>query len=316
MTWSRAACPMCGGQDVAETLVAHERQFGLPGEFTYARCTSCRSLWLVDPPEDLGAYYPDAYYSFDAAATVGLVGRLKAASARTAITGRGFVGRMLGMVQPAASAGLHHWLRRAGVTHDSRILDVGSGGGALLAALAGAGYRDLTGVDPFIASDATHGGVRLLRRTVERLDETFDLVMMHHALEHVPDPAATLRALRDRLRTGGHCLVRVPVADSEALRIHGERWVQLDAPRHLVIPSAPALVALAARRGLELVEQRHDSTAIQYWGSRLYERDVPLSRAGAHLGWFGRQRGRWRARRANARGEGDQAAFLFRAVPG
>ena len=311
---SGPTCLICGGDRWARTLSARERQFGLPGAFRYAQCARCDSLQLLDVPADLGAYYPAGYYSFDVAPARGVGARLKGVRDRSAVTGHGTLGRLLAVVQPPPAAGLHRWLQLAGVGPDSRILDVGCGGGALLHTLAAAGYRDLTGVDPFLDGDRRAGIVRLLRRTVEALDETFDLVMMHHALEHVPDPAATVRALRARCRSGAHCLVRVPIAPSAAFRRYGERWVQLDAPRHLVIPSERGLIALAERAGFALVSHRQDSTAIQWWGSALYAGDGLLSVDGARVGWVGRQRGRLRAWRANARGEGDQAAFLFRAA--
>jgi SAM-dependent methyltransferase len=306
------ACKVCGAASWARTLAARERQFGLPGTFHYGECAACGSLQLLDPPASMSEYYPAGYYSFGSPGR-GLVARLKGAAARSAVTGRGLLGRALGVLQPPPGAGLARWLRAAGVTRSSRVLDVGCGSGALLRTMASAGYTSLTGVDPFLDADRTVGRVRLLRRTVEALDETFDFVMMHHALEHVPEPAETLRALRARLAPGGHCLVRVPVTGSAALRAYGDRWVQLDAPRHLVVPSVEGLTTLAARSGLALAERRHDSTAIQFWGSELYARDVTLAAGGARTGWLRKQRGRLRAARANARGEGDQAAFLFRA---
>jgi SAM-dependent methyltransferase len=305
-------CLCCGARRWSGTLLAEERQFGLPGRFTYAQCGACDALQLLDAPADLGAYYPPGYYSFDAGPGSGLADHLKRARALAAVTGRGTVGRLLGFVQPAPEAGLHRWLARAGITRDSRILDVGCGGGGLLRTLARAGYRHLTGVDPFLAADATDGPVRLLRRTVEQIDETFDLVMMHHALEHVPRPAETVRALRARCGADGTCLIRVPIVPSAAFRRYGPHWVQLDAPRHLVIPSARGLLGLADAAGFTLVAQRHDSTAIQWWGERALCR-WRAAREGRRAGRLARSAARrLRAWRANRRGDGDQAAFLFR----
>ena len=34
-----------------------------PQPFRYRRCTRCRSLHLENVPADLGAYYPDEYFS-------------------------------------------------------------------------------------------------------------------------------------------------------------------------------------------------------------------------------------------------------------
>src|SRR6188768_2214478 len=43
------------------------------------------------------------------------------------------------------------WMAETNSTTTSAILDVGSSDGALLVAMSAAGYRDLTGIDPFIA---------------------------------------------------------------------------------------------------------------------------------------------------------------------
>ncbi|GLC27463.1 class I SAM-dependent methyltransferase [Roseisolibacter agri] len=312
------ACLVCGARAWGARLEARERQFGLPGSFTYATCTACGSLQLLDPPADLAPYYPSGYYSFDGGDDGGLVARIKAAASRYGVTGHGIVGRAAAMVAPPPTAGMHAWLARAGATATARILDVGSGGGALLRALDAAGYAHLTGVDPFLGGDARVGRVSLRRSTVEQLAReahgAFDLVMIHHALEHVPAPRETLAAMRALLAPGGHCLVRVPLAPSWALERYADRWVQLDAPRHLVIPSERGLVALAAEVGLALDASRHDSEAIQVWGSELYRRDVTLSAGAREVGWLAKQRGRRFARRANAARRGDQGAFLFRAV--
>ncbi len=313
-----AACRVCDARAWGARLEARERQFGLPGRFTYATCTSCASLQLLDPPADLAPYYPSGYYSFDGGNGAGLVARLKGAASRYGVTGRGLLGRAAATLAPPPTAGMHAWLRRAGTTPQSRILDVGSGGGALLRALDAAGYAHLTGVDPFLGGDARVGRVTLRRATVEQLAGeargAFDLVMIHHALEHVPAPRETLAAMRALLAPGGHCLVRVPLAPSLALERYADRWVQLDAPRHLVIPSERGLVALAAAVGLALVTSAHDSDGIQVWGSELYRRDVTLSEGARQVGWLAKQRARRFARRANAARRGDQGAFLFRAV--
>lgn len=312
------ACRVCGGRAWGARLQARERQFGLPGTFSYATCSACESLQLLDPPDDLAPYYPSAYYSFDGGHGTGVVARIKSAASRYGVTGRGLLGRAAATIAPPSTAGMHAWLARAGATTATRILDVGSGGGALLRALDAAGFAHLTGVDPFLAGDARVGRVTLRRATVEQLAAeargTFDLVMIHHALEHVPQPRETLAAMRTLLAPGGHCLVRVPLAPSWALERYADRWVQLDAPRHLVIPSERGLVAMAAGVGLALVASVHDSEGIQVWGSELYRRDVTLSDGARRVGWLAKQRGRRVARRANAARRGDQGAFLFRAV--
>ena len=315
---SDPTCRMCGARSWRDRLPARERQFGIAGEFTYATCAGCGSLQLLDPPDDLAPYYPPDYYSLGPGEATGLAARAKSGAARYLVTGRGLLGRAVARLARPRTPTMATWLSRIGATRATRILDVGCGWGALLRTLDAAGYERLMGVDPFLAEPGRVGRVELRRCTLEALAESadaprFDLVMIHHALEHVPDPRATLSAARRVLSVGGHCLVRVPIVPSRAFERYGEHWVQLDAPRHLIIPSERAMTALAASVGLTLVESAHDSEQIQIWGSELYERGMTLTEGARTLGYVAKQRGRTFARRANAARQGDQAAFLFRA---
>ncbi|MBA3672023.1 MAG: class I SAM-dependent methyltransferase, partial [Gemmatimonadaceae bacterium] len=196
----------------------------------------------------------------------------------------------------------------------SRILDVGCGQGLLLQRLVDAGFDGAIGIDPFIAADARYAGRILVKRgTLDEMDGTFDLVMFHHSLEHIGSQRDTLARAAELLRDGGHCLVRIPVADSWAWEEYRDRWVQLDAPRHLFLHSVNSLRQLAESVGLQLDRVVHDSTAFAMEGSELYRRDRPLTglpSAGfspEQRRAFGRQ-----ARELNASGRGDQAAFYLR----
>jgi SAM-dependent methyltransferase len=64
-------------------------------------------------------------------------------------------------------------------------------------------------------------------------DEFFDVVTMWHVLEHVPDPRETLGELRRILKPNGLLVVEVPDSASVTFRLCGDRWLQLDIPRHL-----------------------------------------------------------------------------------
>ena len=309
-------CPYCDAAlDASAVVDATERQFGLGGSYRYAACGGCAALVLLDPPADLDRFYPDDYYSLQST-NGGAVARARAAARRFALTGHGVVGRLVAALEPPAEAAYGDWLREIAPRGEARILDVGCGGGALLRSLAGAGYTTLRGIDPYLPADVREPSITLTRETLDTLAGTFDVVMLHHVLEHVADPGATLRAVRHRLADGGWAIVRVPIVPNDAFARHGGRWVQLDAPRHLTIPSVAGLTSLAARCGLRRTALRYDSTPIQFWGSALYERGETLQQGGRRLGWLAKQRGRSAARKANAAGRGDQAAFLFRAIGG
>jgi hypothetical protein len=130
------------------------------------------------------------------------------------------------------------------------------------------------------------------------------------------DPAVAFAALARLVVPGGHLLLRVPRADGWARSHYGSDWAQLDAPRHLHLPTRRSIECLADRVGLELVDVVDDSGAFQIWGSEVCRRGVPLSRAGrggrSVLTIAGRLRARVRAWQLRARAQGDQACFYLR----
>ena len=50
-----------------------------------------------------------------------------------------------------------------------------------------------------------------LEEALSRLDDAaYDVVIMHHVLEHLPTPAANLRAIKGKIRPGGYIFIEVP----------------------------------------------------------------------------------------------------------
>src|SRR4051812_45844406 len=113
------------------------------------------------------------------------------------------------------------WLGAHGLRRGARILEVGCYVGGLLAAAEHAGCA-ATGVD---VGRETSAFVRGLGFDVVtgQLDadafapESFDAVFVLNCFEQLPDPAATLRALRRLLRDNGSLLIRTP--DAEFVRV-------------------------------------------------------------------------------------------------
>ncbi|HEX6924114.1 MAG TPA: class I SAM-dependent methyltransferase [Longimicrobiaceae bacterium] len=316
-------CRVCGARGEHERFVAREMMFGRRDPFEYFACGSCGCLQIVEVPAGLSAHYPSDYYSF-ARPREGRVKRfLKRRRAVHLLEGRSAIGRVA--ARWFGVPDLFAWIAVTGVQPDDEILDVGSGGGHLLLQLRDIGFRRLTGIDPYLRTEAGPAeGVRLLRRRVEEVEGEFDLVMMHHAFEHVPDPRDVLAHVRRLLRPGAVALIRIPLADSWAWEHYRTDWVQLDAPRHLYLHTRRSMEILANQVGLRLERVIHDSTAFQFWGSEQYRRDIPLRDPRSHAvnpraSLFTREQIREFERRAgdlNAEGRGDQAAFYLRKARG
>ncbi len=292
--------------------------FGSAESFRYIGCAECGCLQIADTPERLEELYRNGYYS--------MATRRRGASSRRLVRrlmGQYWVGEARGPLSAIVPLmGLPaplEWVTRAGKGLDASILDVGCGSGALLLVLRDYGFRQLLGSDPFIDHDLHYGdGLKILKRRTRELSGRFDLIMMNHTIEHVPDPLSDLRQLRDLLAPDGCLLVRTPLAGTFAWRHYGADWVQLDPPRHLYVHTRESLGRLAAAAGLLPLAVEFDSTEFQFLGSELCRLGIPIaSRRSTELPPFLRDRRRiqtWRtlAKLLNAAGDGDQACFYLR----
>ncbi|NVK50570.1 MAG: class I SAM-dependent methyltransferase [Cyclobacteriaceae bacterium] len=302
------SCKFCGGESLCE-FTAHEKMLGLGEAFIYQECLSCHSLQIKKVPKDLSPYYPaTGYYSF-----LPLVqsNTLKLFLKRLRM--RMFLDFGISRVKPSYG----YWLKRIHPSFGDAIADVGCGNGQLLYELYAGGFTNLTGIDPFLSqSSALAPGFKLIKSRLEDVDQKFDVIMMHHSFEHLEDPGRLLQQGYDSLNSGGKMLIRTPLANCEAWKEFGTNWVQLDAPRHLIIPSLDGFKALVSNSGFRLKEVFFDSTGFQFWGSKLYENGLSLSEqdlatlfSKEDLKGFNKK-----ALQYNLEGKGDQVCFFLERV--
>lgn len=249
--------------------------FGFKDVFAYFQCSRCSCLQIEAIPPDMSKYYPDHYYSFKPVMRPRgwkryLINRRNAYG----LYGRGWLGGLLFRRYPRTNL---NWFRHFQPDKKSKILDVGCGSGDLLFMLRGLGFKNLTGVDPFIPEDIDYGrGLKIEKRRIQDVEGTYDLVMFHDSLEHFPDPAGALKVASRLLGPGGCCLIAVPVVSSYAWKHYGVDWVALDAPRHFFLHSIDSLTILAGQAGLSVRRTIDDSTAYQFWGSEQFRRGIPI----------------------------------------
>jgi SAM-dependent methyltransferase len=317
---SPGSCGICGHTEGNQVFTAREMMFGWGDPFDYLECAGCGCLQLLTPPEDPGRYYPTDYYSFGDAETGGgtLARFVRRKRFEQALGRPSLAGRLL--IRARGEPPVPEWLRHAEANLDDALLDVGTGSGHLLLMLRDMGFTRLTGVDPYVDGDLHYEGASVRKCSLEQVEGAFDLVMFHHSLEHMPDPAGALREAARLTRPGRQVLVRVPVAGKYAWREYGADWVQLDAPRHTHLHAEQSLRLLGEAAGLDLERVVYDSWSLQFWGSEQYRRGIPLRSEGSWLTNPDRSpftqaeidRFEERARALNAAGDGDQACFYFR----
>lgn len=142
-----------------------------------------------------------------------------------------------------------------------RILDVGCGTGDFLVVCAEHGWETV-GVDvsPYAArisaersGGEAHGG-RLEDAPLQ--PGSFDVIHMHHVLEHVADPVDVLQRIRGLLRPGGRLVLEVPNERNLinlAMRLQGKAMLPSDQPpTHLLFFDPPSLRAAVSAAGLEV----------------------------------------------------------------
>jgi SAM-dependent methyltransferase len=311
---STSCCRLCAG-DAAYVFSAREMMIGTRDRFDYEACEKCGALQIAEMPDNLDRYYAEDYYTDRQRKLVprSKTGRwLRRSGSNFRLQG----GALVRLVSGRRYARFD-WFRRTGIGLDDAVLDVGCGSGRLLTRMAREGFSKLSGIDPRCPEpESPTPGIILSRERPEQHVGSYRLVMAHHSFEHMPRPVEAFEAMARLVDPGGYLLLRVPLADSWASRHFGPDWVQLDAPRHLQLPTRKSIEILAHNCGLHVEHVEDDSGSFQIWGSLLYRRGHSLAEAGRggrrKLSLFRRLTARWQARRLSRAGLGDQACFYLR----
>jgi 2-polyprenyl-3-methyl-5-hydroxy-6-metoxy-1,4-benzoquinol methylase len=185
-----------------------------------------------------------------------------------------------------------------------KALDVGCGDGKFLNGLQDLGW-DTYGIEP--SSDLAF--LRHHRLEMPSRDGSFDLIVLHHVLEHVTAPLGLLEELAATLCPGGALFVSVPRLDT--LAEHGDFRYCINGRNHPLTFSETCLRGLLARAGLTTVTCLDDPELDRLFsdGRPLRLRLVairaasppalpaqPLAPAIAALRRYARTRGDWRHR--------------------
>ena len=246
-------CPVCRGEDVRPRLRVH-----VDPDVWFRRCGGCGVVSADRMPTEelLTRYYRDYYGSSllgsrERCVTVDTVGRLAAhivQHATSSAPGRGF-----------------------------RVMDFGGGDGAV--ALAVADRLEARGFDDVTVTVVDLGGApvadpRARSRTDLREEDVgaHDLVIASAVIEHVPDPAHTMRGLLGALAQGGTLYARTPFHEAMAVTARRlGRQPDLGYPAHLHDMGCDFWEGLPTTLGMEeviAVTHSRPSVVASSWSSR------------------------------------------------
>ncbi len=234
----RDTCPSCGSRELRLWVTAHDLVQRKPGTFTMDRCVRCGHVWQNPrlSEEGLGFYYRDFYDG------------LGETSAEAVFSGKTepYYGRAR-MVEP--------------FTKPRRWLDVGSGHAHFC--LGAKEVLPETAFDGLDQGAAIEDAARLGR--IERsyrggfkefageLKGRYDVISMHHYLEHVRDPWEELDIAADVLPDGGYLLIELPDPEWRLGRLFGQYWMPWFQPQHQHMMPIGNLERALAERGLTTV---------------------------------------------------------------
>jgi SAM-dependent methyltransferase len=146
------------------------------------------------------------------------------------------------------------WLDPERPVPGAAVFEFGCGDGELLDALQTFGWST-SGLDP--ADKRAFTRHRELREIPT--EPLFDVIIVHHVLEHVATPLTILRALHRALKPGGLVLVSVPRLDT--LYRHRDLRYCINPRTHIVAYSRDCLATLFALSGFEPIDGSPPSDA-------------------------------------------------------
>ncbi|MEM9382216.1 MAG: class I SAM-dependent methyltransferase [Planctomycetota bacterium] len=233
MTATTLECPVCKGTDFAPMYA-----LGNEGEYRYHRCKRCK-LVVYDMENGLdqakyAVHWADPREENPAFAKVDQT---------------------------------YEFIVRAGLPV-GRLLDIGAGSGRILARAQRDGW-DVVGIElsESLAEQTTAAlgapvhAMNFLDGDIEPLGK-FDLVVLAHVLEHLPDPVLAMDRIGSLLEDGGHAIFEFPNIDALDLRlkrvlsatgIHRKRYPDGWQPGHCQEFCRESFAFLADRTGFEMV---------------------------------------------------------------
>jgi 2-polyprenyl-3-methyl-5-hydroxy-6-metoxy-1,4-benzoquinol methylase len=234
----RTTCPLCGDDRLRCEIEIPDMGQCKPGTFRIEACEACGHLFQNPrlTPAGLDFYYRDVYDGVGEDSA-----EIAFAASKRSYEGR--AGLVADTVEPRrwldVGAGHGHFCLYAQSLWPKATFDgIDIGDGIDLAQERGWVRRGWRGAFPALAGE---------------LAGSYDVVSMHHYLEHTREPAAELDAAAEVLEPGGHLLIELPDASSWMGRRLGRYWLPWLQPQHQHFLSVERLESMLRERGFTVV---------------------------------------------------------------
>ncbi|ABQ92745.1 class I SAM-dependent methyltransferase [Roseiflexus sp. RS-1] len=253
-------CILCHSSERRLVCAGTDRDSTLDNRIYYLyQCRICGLVYLSprpDTPEEIAEIYPSTYESY-------VTKRRFFVMMMRKIAWRPEIAEIIGRTSPS-----------------SNIIEIGASTGEFLHELRKNGRKFLTGVDinseiAKIAKDRYN--LNFLVGQLENLNlpaRSFDMVIMRHVLEHLPDPVLTMKTVANILKPEGYCIITVPNIDSHTSRIFGPDWYGYQIPRHFFLFPQHTLTRIFEIAGLHIERVIHSAApniwigSVRFWLAR------------------------------------------------
>ncbi|NQT49987.1 class I SAM-dependent methyltransferase [Candidatus Kuenenbacteria bacterium] len=236
-------CSICSSDQICAESTCQDYEYDYPGNFKFYKCSKC-GLFELQPQlstEQLLKAYPDEYHGYNY---------------------EGVESKIFNFLQNLRLKKRIKFYKTL-IGKEAKILDIGCGDGHYMDHLKQKTGWQITGIEfkKEIAAIGQEKGREILTGTFENLDfpdTHFDLIIMNHLIEHVPDPVALLAKARRKLKPGGYIIGELPNVDSWDYYCFGKHWGGLHVPRHLFNFTPIALRKTTIKAGFDNCKVSHD----------------------------------------------------------
>jgi methyltransferase family protein len=234
----RDTCPWCRSTDLSVRLRTSDLIQRKPGRFTLEQCGTCRHIFQNPrlTPAGLDFYYRDFYDGLGHELAEGVFN----ACGRSY---RGRVDMLSRFTAPRAwldvGAGHGHFCRSAREVWPDAMFD-GLDLSDTVEEARRRGWIDHSYQGEFVALAGELAG-------------RYDVISMHHYLEHTREPFDELDAAAKVLSAGNHLLIELPDPESSFGRVLGRWWLPWFQPQHQHLIPVRNLVQALTDRGFSAV---------------------------------------------------------------
>jgi 2-polyprenyl-3-methyl-5-hydroxy-6-metoxy-1,4-benzoquinol methylase len=150
-----------------------------------------------------------------------------------------------------------------------KLLDAGCGNGSFLNLMKDLGWQTFgIEIDAKAVKAAQSKNLNVSQCGVEDANlehDSYDVITMHHVLEHCADPRETIKKLANSLKSGGLLVSVSPNPSGIIAKWFGSSWRGLEPPRHLVIPSPQGYTLLLQDLGFTVEVWTNSTFTLAKW---------------------------------------------------